>query len=282
MRKYFYVIVTALALAGCKSEPTRVSIIGASIDTFEGYIPEEYRTYYPREGTVGTSVTSVEQTWWWKLIYEKMDNAVLDRNLSYSGSAIVNTTDWALERTNAKNRNPHWKGRHNGARFIEQDGLGNPDIVFLHGGGNDYFHGDSYLYVGKDGRAYEYYEKNEMPYDFLNEAFAEADSCRTYEEVCALPDTTFCQAYIKLTRLIMAKHPQAKVVHFFSETMPNNMSNAIHIIVDHYGQIYADLRGSYTHCLRQDPSERRPNGLHPSEEGMQLIADELYEYVKGL
>ena len=50
------------------SNPVRVGIIGDSISTFDGWIPEGWRRYYPYTGSAG-SLTSVEQTWWHRLIY---------------------------------------------------------------------------------------------------------------------------------------------------------------------------------------------------------------------
>ncbi len=62
---------------------TCFSILGDSISTFKGFIPEENECFYPREGC---DVTKVEHTWWhilmqrtgWKLI----------ANEAYSGSRI--------------------------------------------------------------------------------------------------------------------------------------------------------------------------------------------------
>lgn len=62
------------------------SILGDSISTFKGYIPEGYDCFFPLDGY---SVTKVEQTWW-RLFMEKTGYELL-MNDSYSGSRISKT-----------------------------------------------------------------------------------------------------------------------------------------------------------------------------------------------
>ena len=60
----------------------KVSILGDSYSTFQGYLyPESNRTYYPNEKT---GVTEVSQTWW--NLFIKEQNLKLECNNSYSGS----------------------------------------------------------------------------------------------------------------------------------------------------------------------------------------------------
>ena len=62
-------------------------IIGDSISTFEGYIPEGYRPYYPIHQN--SRVDSVADTWWHKLTVKIGANLV--RNDSWSGSTVCYT-----------------------------------------------------------------------------------------------------------------------------------------------------------------------------------------------
>ena len=66
--------------------PRTVSIVGDSISTFEGYIPEGYATFYPRG-----EVTAVEHTWWKQLL--DGTGMKLCSNCSWSGSTVVGRTD---------------------------------------------------------------------------------------------------------------------------------------------------------------------------------------------
>ena len=61
----------------------KISIIGDSISTYSGYIPDGYATYYPRSGN---DIDSVEKTWWKQLINET--GLVLLKNASWSGSGV--------------------------------------------------------------------------------------------------------------------------------------------------------------------------------------------------
>lgn len=65
----------------------KVSIIGDSISTYSGYIKSGYATWYPN--TSAPDVTSVEDTWWKKVL--ENSGAVLEVNASYSGSRVTNT-----------------------------------------------------------------------------------------------------------------------------------------------------------------------------------------------
>ena len=106
------------------TKTVRVGIMGDSISTFKGWIPSNYAAYYPKtNSTNGKSLTEVEQTWWYQLIYNLMPDAVLDKNLSYSGSFVTKLPDYEAR---------------NAFSFPARCALyDNPDIVIIHGGTND-------------------------------------------------------------------------------------------------------------------------------------------------
>jgi hypothetical protein len=64
----------------------KVLILGDSYSTFEGFIPSGYDVYYKGDGSFGTGITKVEETWWHKLLSET--DSELDLNDSWSGSTI--------------------------------------------------------------------------------------------------------------------------------------------------------------------------------------------------
>lgn len=93
----------------------RVGVIGDSISTFNGEIPEGHAYYYPKG-----DVDSWTKTYWALLINEYW-SAELDLNCSYSGGCVaprngINSTSDFVTRCES---------------FID------PDIILLHGGTND-------------------------------------------------------------------------------------------------------------------------------------------------
>ena len=100
------------------SSKTRVSLLGDSITTFKGY------TLFPSNGQYPNSsdFTSVTQTYWYQLIYDKLTNAVLEANSSHTATCVQNTV----------------KDGYPGYGFLNRYAdLGNPDIIFINGGTND-------------------------------------------------------------------------------------------------------------------------------------------------
>ncbi len=67
----------------------RVSILGDSYSTFQGYIPEGNKAwYYTPVDTSRTDVDNVTQTWWWQVISQS--GCLIEKNDSYSGATISN------------------------------------------------------------------------------------------------------------------------------------------------------------------------------------------------
>lgn len=102
----------------------KVSIVGDSISTYNGYIPSGYAYYYP-QGDVDT----VGETWW-KQIVDK-SGAVLLKNASWSGSCV----SW-ISGTTSDNMA---KVAYTDARIGDlADGSTAPDIVIVLMGTNDF------------------------------------------------------------------------------------------------------------------------------------------------
>ena len=91
-----------------------VSILGDSLSTFKGYIPEDNYQYYPNSIN---DVTTVEQTWWMQFI--NSSNTILDTNNSSAGGKV--------------------SGDHIMAYTKRINFVGSPDFLFIHGGTNDYW-----------------------------------------------------------------------------------------------------------------------------------------------
>ena len=252
----------------------RVSIIGDSISTFRGYLANStYRTHYPAsDGTV----TMVSQTYWYKLIYNYMSDAVFDTNISFSGSAVTRTTK------ETSTEQP-WFGHDFNARYLECGGVGRPDIVLIHGGTNDHGH-------NVDNLAPNYPMRSEtMPGKALMDAvYSVADKAVGFDAIAALPDTTFCEAYCKLLRLVQNQYPSVKIVcitgdYYYTSAIPD----AIVDMANHYGARPVDLYSvngfnavtndpSWNPMPKHDYNPATKKGCHPAEEGMEFIANKIY------
>ena len=103
------------------SAQVKVSVLGDSYSTYEGWIPEGFANWYAPWR--GNDVKKVEDTWWYRLIE---DNGLqLEKNNSFSGATICNTGYNGDDYTEKS--------------FLTRSGdLGeNPDVIFVFGGTND-------------------------------------------------------------------------------------------------------------------------------------------------
>ena len=101
----------------------RVSVLGDSYSTFQGYIPEGNETwYYTATDTTRTDVDNVTQTWWWQVINQA--GCLIEKIDSYSGATVsyhgYNNQDYSAR--SFTTRLPR---------------LGSPDVIFIFGGTND-------------------------------------------------------------------------------------------------------------------------------------------------
>lgn len=108
---------------GQHQERLKVSILGDSYSTFEGYLtPDTNYIWYYKTPRQQTDVSQVTQTWW--DLFIKEHHATLEINNSFSGSTICNTgynqEDYSHE-----------------SFITRMDQLGDPDLIFVFGGTND-------------------------------------------------------------------------------------------------------------------------------------------------
>ena len=130
--KKIYKILTAVsvfaAALSCDKDSAetgslKVGILGDSISTYEGFIDNSYKSYYPRvEEGVKADVDDWTKTYWGILLNQYW-YAELDVNASYSGTCITPRTGFTTDfMTRA-------------AKFKD------PDVIIVNGGTNDYLKG---------------------------------------------------------------------------------------------------------------------------------------------
>ena len=143
MKKNLLSLLFALLipLLVCAQNRPRVSVLGDSYSTFQGYIPEGNEAwYYTPVDTSRTDVDNVTQTWWWQVINQA--GCLIEKNDSYSG-ATVSYHGYDNQDYSARS-------------FITRlPRLGSPDVIFIFGGTNDDWAGA---------------ELGEYPYDHFTQA----------------------------------------------------------------------------------------------------------------
>lgn len=246
----------------------RVSLIGDSISTFSGYIPAGYGFHYP---AVDGSLVNVGDTYWYRLIYDKMKNAVLDANISYSATTVTRTTD-PSRMSSSVYENSFTD------RYVRLGGMGNPDIVLIHGGTNDRGLTKDSLFPGSLSAA----SQPDPTFEDLKSCFANADAAQTRAEVEALDNTTFCTAYIKLMRLILQQYPDAKIICIIGDCVYDSIEKSILLIAEHYGAKCVNLLrvngyNDQVFMPKHDYDGPGSNGCHPGIKAMHFIADKIYD-----
>lgn len=245
----------------------RVSLIGDSISTFSGYLPTGYNTFYPTG-----DVVSASQTYWYRLIYNNMKNAVLDMNIAWTGTLVTRCT-------NEEQKSQHWYGHSFTERFIK-DGMGSPDVILVHGGTNDvssrgYNEAKVTLYkdLPTNGAAY--------PTDAqFAEVFAAADAVKDSRSALEkLPDTSFVEAYVKLISLIHQKYPQARVVMLIGDYLPEGARQSVLKIAAHFKTLYGYQVVDFVASNGYQSTKyiTKATGCHPDSNGFKWMADRIYQ-----
>ena len=131
----------------------KISFLGDSITTFNGYIPSGYAHFYPRN-----NITSVEKTWWWQ--FTKTCGLDILVNASWSGSCVTTSRNGS----SSSNSTSAAMGCSNKRiADLAKDGI-TPDIVICFIGANDF--GDNVALGSWDG--------GELPAEGKISTFSEA------------------------------------------------------------------------------------------------------------
>lgn len=250
----------------------RISIIGDSISTYRGWIQTDNvgghycSAHYPTK-----DITSVNQTWWYRLIYDYMPNARFEMNISGGNTTVVQNT------TATSHANDYWYSWDFCTRFIYFKGVGNPDIVFIHGGTNDLGHITSYG-ASEELIAGQAMNSASAPSAAaLSALYLTADACQSLAEAEALDFSTFCSAYVKLVKMIKLRYPSAKIVCIIGDCVSAGMQSAIKSIAAHYGAKYVDFLALNGFRGTSPLTKYEGNIVHPDSNGMDYMAKTIYQ-----
>lgn len=121
-KEYIYTCTVNVKYKFKQLKNQKVSIVGDSISTYEGYIPKEYKTYYSKENLSSKSIT------WWDMLCRETGLTLL-KNCSWSGSGVagnsVSTTNAFAACSNKR------------INDLSKDGI-SPDIIICYIGINDF------------------------------------------------------------------------------------------------------------------------------------------------
>lgn len=227
-----------------------MSILGDSISTLKGYIPETNRTRYVQnesEAINGLIYMNFEETWWGNLIEDL--NMNLGINDSWAGSRITNTSA-----TNTGDIGPD-RTISSMKRIENLGNNGIPDVIFLFGGTND---------IG-----------NNVDVGIFNSEIALDTISTIYSD--------FANAYAITIKRIQYLYPNTDIIvllpmytssYYTSEDL-NKYNNVIKEICNCYDLKYIDL----TECgiTTGNLSTYLVDGIHPNAMGMQLMKN----YIKN-
>lgn len=222
-----------------KYKGKRISILGDSISTFEGYIPTAdginlaHRARYPQANLL----TDINDTWWMKLINAL--GAELGVNDSWAGSTVSNSRD-----INELDFGPD-AAMASQTRIRNLGANGTPDLILFFGGTND---------AGK------MVEKGRFDSDHAL-------------DLAATKWKTFADAYPEALLRLRHCYPDAEIITMtpsFSNGYYDNdrLSEFAELIIEicaHYNVKCIDLRRSGI------TFDMLPDGLHPNAEGMNRI-----------
>ena len=202
-----------------------------------------------------------------------MSTGVYEKNISAGNTTVVQNT--------TGDSSQYWYGWDFGTR-LQQLGIGEPDVVFIFGGTNDYGHT---LYNSTSEELIEGVEMGsetfpEASQARLEELYAAASAATTVSVADALDGTTFSAAYIRLLQMIKVRHPSAKVVCIIGDYLYYGQGQAISRIATLFGNDFVrvvDILSKYG--FHANSAFPKYNYAHPTAAGMSKIADEVYSEV---
>ena len=215
-----------------------ISILGDSISTYAGYIPDsdgynlEHLARYPQDNLF----EGVEHTWWMQVI--ERCGAKLGINDSWRGTTLDAKN--ASDKTSISNLQ----------RIKNLGANGTPDVILLFGGANDY---------GQLSNV-DTFDPAKIP--------AKVD-------LTTVQWKSLSQALVSTIMRIEYFYPDAQLVvmlptytkSYYSNTKLANGNKTMVDVCKHFGLPYVDL----TTCGIS--TSHLPDGIHPNKEGMDLITD---------
>jgi len=227
---HIFIISFLLLLQVIPTAAQKISILGDSYSTFEGYMANDTNAiwYFKADNpqrNKKNDVTKVEETWWHQLINTTKGYS-LEVNNSYSGATICYTgySKGNEPRVPIAALSSH-RDYSNRSFVNRSNTLGNPDIILVCGGTNDSWCGAP---VGE--YVYGNWTTEQLYY--------------------------FRPAMAKLLYDLKGNYPTARLLFILNSELKESINESVHTICKHYG----------VECL--DLKDIEKQGGHPSVKGM--------------
>jgi len=225
-----------------KYEGMRVSILGDSISTYPGCNPQGYAVFYKEDIQSQTGVMQAEDTWWRRVL--DTIGAQTEINASFAGGTV--------------------SGEYFPSACLERcvGVLGDPDMIRLYSGINEYFCG---AYMG----------------DFTTDLEPENG-------------VTFREAYAVMLKRLMQHYPKAQIwcaTILRGKLLPHQVEedpygcNKVGRALEDYNEVIREMAGFYG-CHLADLAASgiaydSLDGCHPTATGMQTLARLWLEALQG-
>ncbi|MBP5374592.1 MAG: hypothetical protein J6Y31_06755 [Bacteroidales bacterium] len=233
----------------------KVSLLGDSISTYQGFMFSDnsltMNKWYPDSGnTYDGQILNEQQTWWWKLIYEKMSNARLEVSNAFSGTAV----------SYIEGRTEHQLTTNSFQRRAYLYGFGAPDVLIYYGGRNDFgsFGSSSDVNLGS----------------YTTESLETA-----WNSSAGVFFDNYSQGSVGILRDFHAGHPSAKVLLIMHDQMSDGYEQAARAIVDFLAGKGLDIRFVNLHktgtrnTTNTDIGVTKEGGTHPNSVGATNIVN---------
>ena len=220
-----------------------ISVLGDSISTFAGYIPEAdgfnlaHKSRYPQDDLL----TDVNETWWLQLIHTL--NAKLGINDSWASTEVYNYIDEEVNSTSDGTK----ACMASMTRIQNLGSNGTPDVILFFGGTNDI--------------------TQSRPLGSFDPAAAPTEA-----DLTSVKWDTVADAYVDAIMRLQYFYPDAEIIamlpyHRSSQgaAKVNQYDDLFASICDHYGVPYADLRNCGI------TGGKIPDGTHADADGMDDI-----------
>ena len=240
----------------------KISLLGDSISTYQGYIFStddlQMNKFYPDSGnSYDNMVLNEQETWWWKIIYGKMNNARLEVANAYGGST-VSYTETKIDGM-AKDPNDRMMENSIQLRYANY-GVGAPDILFFYGGRNDFgqFGGNTDVLLG---------------------AYDKASLQSAYDADAATLFNNYSAGTVAVLRDFHEKFPEAKVLMIVHDMMSDGYASASLAITKFLSRKGYDIRCVNLHQTGTNNQTNtaigitKEGGTHPNSVGCTNLAN---------